>query len=326
MAAPFALFRMNLRTLVDDALDRTVIPGFSRLGPAIRSRVAGWEELPSLTGRTVLITGANGGLGLAASHAFAGLGASLRMLVRDPERGERARAEVVTASGNEDVRCELLDVSLRSSVRAFCDRFADPVHVLVHNAGVLPLERRETAEGVELTLATNVVGPHLLTRLLRDRLVQSAPARVIWVSSGGMYTQRVCVDDLEYRHGTFKGPTAYSRTKRAEVILSELWARELAGTGVVVNAMHPGWAATPGIKDAIPGFSTVMRPLLRTPEQGADTIVWLASAEHAGRETGGFYCDRRRRPTHRLARTRESEGERAALWRAVEDLASRESV
>ena len=323
MAAPFALFRMNIRTFVDDALDRTVVPGFSRLGPAIRSRVVPWEALPSLAGRTVLVTGANGGLGLAASHALAGLGASLRMLVRDPERGERARAEVVALSGNQDVRCEVLDVSLRSSVRAFCERFAEPVHVLVHNAGVLPSERRETAEGVEVTFATNVAGPHLLTRLLRDRLVEHAPARVIWVSSGGMYTQRVCVDDLEFRHDAFDGTTAYARTKRAEVILSELWAGELAGTGVVSNAMHPGWAATPGIKDAIPGFSRVMGPLLRTPQQGADTVVWLASSAQCAGETGGFFCDRRRRPTHRLARTRETQIERDALWQAVEEFVRR---
>jgi dehydrogenase/reductase SDR family member 12 len=314
---------MSIRTFVDDALDRTVVPGFSRLGPLIRSRVAGWDALPSLAGRTVLVTGANGGLGLAASHELARLGASLRMLVRDAERGERARAEVVAASGNDDVSCELVDVSLRSSVRAFCDRFDEPVHVLVHNAGVLPAERRETAEGVEVAFATNVVGPHLLTRLLRDRLVEHAPARVIWVSSGGMYTQRVCVDDLEFREGAYDGTTAYARTKRAEVILSERWAEELAGTGVVSNAMHPGWAATPGIKDAIPGFSTVMGPLLRSPGQGADTIVWLASAEEAAQESGGFFCDRRRRPTHRLARTRETRIERDELWRAVEELAGR---
>ena len=287
---------MDIRNVVDDALDRAVVPGFSRLGPLVRSRLSEWQPLPRLDGRTVLVTGANGGLGLAASTALAELGASLRMLVRDPERGEQARRAVVAASGNEDVRCEAIDVSLRSSIHAFCERFDEPVHVLVHNAGVLPPERSETAEGIERTLATNVVGPHLLTRLLRDRLVGSAPARVVWVSSGGMYTQRVCVDDLEYRIGTFTGTTAYSRTKRAEVILSELWAHELAGTGVVVNAMHPGWAATPGIKDAIPGFSGVMKPLLRTPEQGADTIVWLASAEDAARASGGFYSDRRLRP------------------------------
>ena len=155
----------------------------------------------------------------------------------------------------------------------------EPVHVLVHNAGVLPRERRETEEGVELTFATNVLGPHLLTRLLRERLIASAPARVLFVSSGGMYTRRLDVDDLQSRRGTYDGRVAYARTKRAEVVLAERWAAELAGTGVVVHAMHPGWADTPGIKTSLPGFQRIMRPLLRTPEQGADTIVWLAAAE-----------------------------------------------
>jgi len=126
--------------------------------------------------------------------------------------------------------------------------------VLVHNAGVLPRERRETEEGVELTFATNVLGPHLLTRLLRDRLVASAPARVLFVSSGGMYTRRLDVDDLQSRRGTYDGRVAYARSKRAEVVLAERWAAALAGTGVVVHAMHPGWADTPGIKSSLPAF------------------------------------------------------------------------
>jgi NAD(P)-dependent dehydrogenase (short-subunit alcohol dehydrogenase family) len=121
----------------------------------------------------------------------------------------------------------------------------------------------------------------------------SAPARVIFVSSGGMYTSRLDVDDLQSRVGEFDGRTAYARSKRAEVVLAERWAEELAGTGVVVHAMHPGWANTPGIKTSIPAFQRVMRPLLRSPEQGADTIVWLATLPGGG-PSGGFFRDRKR--------------------------------
>jgi dehydrogenase/reductase SDR family protein 12 len=209
-------------------------------------------------------------------------------------------------------------------VRACAERIVaggEPVHVLVHNAGVLPSERRETAEGLELTFATNVVGPHLLTRLLRERLVESAPARVIFVSSGGMYTQGLHVDDLQSRSGSFDGRVAYSRSKRAEVVLAERWAQELAGTGVVVHSMHPGWANTPGITSSLPAFQRVMRPLLRTPEQGADTIVWLAAAPEAAQTTGRFWCDRRVRATHRLGRTRESAVDRDRLWHALDAIA-----
>jgi dehydrogenase/reductase SDR family protein 12 len=318
--------RARLAGLVDTALEASVVGGFSRVGPMLRGRMEQWEEPPSLAGRVCLVTGASGGLGLAASTHLARLGASLRLLVRDAARGEEARRLIASESGSEDVRCELVDISLRRSVRECAERIeasGEPVHVLVHNAGVLPPERRETSEGIELTFATNVLGPHLLTRLLRERLIASAPARVIFVSSGGMYTSRLDVDDLQSRSGAFDGRAAYARSKRAEVVLAERWAEEFAGTGVVVHAMHPGWADTPGIRTSIPTFQRFMRPLLRTPEQGADTIVWLAAADEPGATTGRFWSDRHVRPTHYpLARTRESAEDRDRLWNALEALAA----
>ena len=320
---------MALRTrfaeAVDAALEASVVGGFSRIGPLLRGRLEHWEEPPRLDGRVCLVTGGSGGLGLAAGLGLAHLGASLRLLVRDAKRGEEARLRIVRATGNEDVRCELVDLSLRRSVRDCATRILagdEPVHVLVHNAGVLPPERRETDEGLELTFATNVLGPHLLTRLLRERLVASAPARVLFVSSGGMYLRRLDVDDLQTRRRAFDGTDAYSRSKRAEVVLAERWAEELAGTGVVVHSMHPGWADTPGIQQSIPGFQRVMSPLLRTPEQGADTVVWLAAAPEPGAMTGRFWCDRRVRATHRLRRTQETAAERDRLWDALDALAS----
>ena len=318
--------RGRLAGLVDTALEASVIGGFSRLGPLVRGRVGQWDDPPSLDGRVCLVTGASGGLGLAASTGLARLGASLRLLVRDAGRGEEARRQIVAETGNEDVRCELVDISLRRSVRACAERLlasGEPVHVLVHNAGVLPAERQETAEGLELTFATNVLGPHLLTRLLRERLIASAPARVVFVSSGGMYTRRLDIDDLQSRTGS---STAASPTRAAsarEVVLAERWAEELAGTGVVVHAMHPGWADTPGIQTSIPTFRRVMRPLLRSPEQGADTIVWLAAAAEPAAVTGRFWSDRHERPTHApFARTRETAEERERLWHALDALAA----
>jgi dehydrogenase/reductase SDR family member 12 len=318
--------RARLAGLIDAALDASVIGGFSRVGPTLRGRIEHWEEPPSMAGRVCLVTGASGGLGLAASTHLARLGASLRLLVRDAGRGEEARGQIVSQTGNEDVRCELVDISLRRSVRECSERLeanGEPIHVLVHNAGVLPTQRSETEEGIELTFATNVLGPHLLTRLLRERLIASAPARVIFVSSGGMYTRRLEVDDLQSRRGEFDGRVAYARSKRAEVVLAERWAEEFAGTGVVVHAMHPGWADTPGIKSSIPTFQRIMRPLLRSPEQGADTIVWLAAADEPGATTGRFWSDRHVRPTHHpLARTRETADDRDRLWHALDALAA----
>ena len=120
--------------------------------------------------------------------------------------------------------------------------------MLVNNAGALASERTLSVDGIELTFATNVLGPFLLTNLLLPLLEQSKPARIVNVSSGGMYTQRIHLDDLQMDHEEFDGPTAYARAKRAQVILTELWAERLQDTGVVVHAMHPGWVDTPGLE------------------------------------------------------------------------------
>jgi len=185
--------------------------------------------------------------------------------------------------------------------------------VLVNNAGVMTQERTLSADGIELTLATNVIGPFLLTNLLIPLLRKGPAGRIINVSSGGMYTQRIKVDDLQSDHGEFDGPSVYARTKRAQVILTEVWAEQLAGTGVVVHAMHPGWVDTPGVRSSLPRFYKATRPLLRTPAEGADTIVWLGSAAEPGRSSGQFWQDRRQRPTRLLPRTTETAQERERL-------------
>jgi NAD(P)-dependent dehydrogenase (short-subunit alcohol dehydrogenase family) len=135
-----------------------------------------------------------------------------------------------------------------------------------------------------------------------------------------MYTRKLDVEDLQSTRGDFDGPAAYARTKRAEVVLTEMLAERLAGTGVVVHAMHPGWADTPGVQSSLPRFHALTRPLLRTPAQGADTIVWLGAAAAPAQSSGGFWHDRRERPTHRVPWTRESPADRDALWAACEQL------
>ncbi|HTY96652.1 MAG TPA: SDR family NAD(P)-dependent oxidoreductase, partial [Solirubrobacteraceae bacterium] len=262
-------------------------------------------------------TGATSGLGLAAADGFARLGAAVWLAVRNRERGEAARATILEHPGEADVHLGLCDLSRLDSVRQFAKRFtaeAPRLDVLVNNAGVLTQERECSADGIELTLATNVIGPFLLTQLLIPMLERSAPARIVNVSSGGMYTQKLQPDDLQSEHEDFDGPTAYAQTKRAEVVLTEMWAQRLAGTGVTVHAMHPGWADTPGVRSSLPRFYRATRPLLRSPNQGADTIVWLGAAAEPAETSGGFWHDRRRRPTHLLPGTRETEAERNRLW------------
>ncbi len=307
--------------IADSLLDFAVLPGYTNVGYRLRSH--GWHHLPRMDGKVVLITGATAGLGLAAAEGFSRLGASLRLLVRSPERGEQARAMITERTGSTDVALGLADMSDLDSVRAFAESFAreEPrLDVLVNNAGVLPTERTTTAAGNELALATNVLGPFLLTNLLIPLLEASAPSRIVNVSSGGMYTRRLDVDDLQSEDGEYDGATAYAKTKRAEVVLTELWAQRLAGTGVAVHAMHPGWADTPGVATSLPAFHRVMKPLLRSADEGADTIVWLGAADEPGRSSGGFWHDRRERPTHRVPGTKETPGERDRLWAECERL------
>jgi len=156
-----------------------------------------------------------------------------------------------------------------------------------------------------------------LTRVLRPLLEASAPSRMIMVASGGMYTEPLDVDTLESVPDSYDGTAAYARCKRAQVALAEGWTRHLRGTGVTVNTMHPGWADTPGLRTALPGFSRIVGPLLRTPEEGADTIAWLAAAPAPSAQSGLFFFDRRARAKHRLRRTRRpDEGlEAVRLWR-----------
>jgi dehydrogenase/reductase SDR family member 12 len=219
----------------------------------------------------------------------------------------------------------LCDLSRLESVRRFAERFAagsPRLDVLVNNAGVLTQEREVSADGTELTLATNVIRPFLLTHLLIPVPERSAPSRIVNVSSGGLYTQKLRADDLQSKQEEFDGPTVYALTKRAEVVLTEMCAQRLAGTGVSTHAMHPGWADTASVRSSLPRCYRVSRWLLRSPDQGADTFVWLGAAAEPAETSGGFWHDRRRRPTHLLSGTRETEADRRRLWDACVALSS----
>jgi NAD(P)-dependent dehydrogenase (short-subunit alcohol dehydrogenase family) len=270
-----------------------------------------------MTARTCIVTGANSGLGFATSVHLAELGASVIMIARDPVKGQQAVDEVIDRTNNPNVRLEVVDLGSLEAVRSFAGRLLEREHrldVLLNNAGVLLSERQLSVDGLELSFATNVLGPFLLTNLLTPLLARSAPARIVFVSSGGMYTQKLDVDDLQSEQGEFNGTVAYAQHKRAQVILTELWAERLAGTGVTANVMHPGWVDTPGVRRSLPVFWKLMRPFLRTPEQGADTIVWLAAAPRLASESGRFWFDRRARKTHKLPRTVSSAQDRWRLW------------
>lgn len=307
-----------LPSLIDRSLDWTVVPGYSRLGYALRSR--SWPDEPpedGYAGRSVLVTGAGSGIGAATCERLARGGATVHMLVRNRERGEDARARISERTGSDRLVLELCDVSSLASVREFAARFAAEhrqLQALINNAGVMAPERTRTAEGFELSFATNVLGPFLLTNLLIPTLRRGAPSAIVNVSSAGMYSQRLRVGDLQLDHRDYDLAAFYAHTKRCEVILTELWAERLRGTGVSAHSMHPGWADTPGVRTSLPRFRKLMRPLLRDADQGADTVVWLATAAEPAARPGLFWHDRAPRRLHRLPGTKETPAERRQLW------------
>jgi len=318
--------RHLLAQSVDTALEATVVLSFSRLGYQVRDRLFGWSDLTErpMHGKVAIVTGATSGLGLAAATRLATLGASVRLLGRDIGRTEAARQDVAAASGNRDVEIGVADLADLGQVRRYADQvraYHGRLDVLVNNAGALVRDHQLTADGLELTVQTHVVAPFLLTHALLPLLARTPGSRVVTVSSGGMYTETLDVDRLEMGPDDFDGVTAYARSKRAQVVLNQQWARRHATSGVTFQAMHPGWVDTPGVQTSLPDFYRVMGPWLRTPEQGADTMVWLAAAREPLANNGDFWLDRHRRWTSKLPWTRTSSTDAERLWRWVADRA-----
>ena len=273
-----------------------------------------------LGGRTILVTGANSGLGYETAKGLMQRGATVGMLCRSRERGERALEELRGATGETTSFVVPMDLARFASIREGIAALPEgALHGLVHNAGLLPEEREESAEGYELTFAVHVIGPYLLTRALEDRLRRVGdPGRVVWVSSGGMYFKRLSVEDLDWTRRRYDGVAAYAQTKRQQVVLAEELAGRAPREEWVVHSTHPGWADTPGVQSSIPGFHKLTRKILRTPAEGADTTVWLAAAQQPLESTGEFWFDRQPRSPYMLPNTRESRSDRDALLERCE--------
>jgi dehydrogenase/reductase SDR family protein 12 len=320
--------RVDGRSLADGLLEASVVGSFTRLGPALRRRLFAWTDPPAdaLVGRVALVTGPTSGLGRATTLALARLGARVILVGRDELKLSRLREELVVRHANDRFPAVVADMSSLSSVRAAAARIMASetrLDLLVDNAGAIYQEWGETEDGIERTLAVLAVGPWLLTEQLMPLLRAGRAARVIAVTSGGMYTQSVRLDDLHWRKRRFSGPLAYAQSKRIQVALMREWARQTADSGVAFNAMHPGWSDTPGLAESLPRFHRLLKPLLRTPDEGVDTIVWLATSADVVPPGGNLYLDRRVRPFDRLRRTRLSAAQRRQLWVSIAELASR---
>ncbi len=312
-----------LTRAVDAALEATVVLSFSKVGHAVRSRLDSWtplEELPA-EGKRVLVTGANSGLGYATARSLLAAGAEVLISVRSEEKAEDTRRRLEADLGRDldgFLETDLLDLGDLTQVRAFAERrLAEdaPLHAVVHNAGALFADRVMTVDGLEQTYQVHVVAPFLLTTLLLPKLAATAPSRVVTVTSGGMYTEKLVTARVD-SPGGYRGTVAYARAKRAQVVLTREWARRFGDTGVAFHVVHPGWALTPGVESSLPGFRKLTGPILRDPDEGADTIVYLTLSEEPD-EIGRLWHDRRPRSEHRLPWTIAERGESGELWARV---------
>jgi NAD(P)-dependent dehydrogenase (short-subunit alcohol dehydrogenase family) len=307
----------------DALLDRSILLSFDRTGFRRHARrfVPGELEVRG-EGRTAIVTGASSGLGLAIAEGLLARGLDVVLAVRDLAKGERVRQGLGALSAR--ARVMRLDMGDFGSIRSFAHALEDTrVDVLIHNAGALVDRLEITADGLETTTAVHLVGPTLLSHLLWPALVRSPDARLVHVSSGGMYSVPLDVDALfEARaEPRFDGVRRYALAKRAQVVMTEEIARRSAGSTVTTSAMHPGWADTPGVRTSLPRFYALIRPLLRTPAQGADTALFLALATRGREANGRFHFDRAPAPTHLRRSTIEPDGERARLWERITQIA-----
>jgi len=294
----------------------TALKCFTRAGYRTGRRT--WAPMSTdMAEKHVVLTGASAGLGFETAVALLEAGATLTLVIRDPNKVTSMQAALQERTGRQADRVELVELSLLCQVNALSERLLSanrPIDVLINNAGALFNDYCQTSEGIETSAALLLLSPWRLTEAVHPLLAHhDTPARVINVVSGGMYTQKLQCESLVMSEDDYRGSVAYARAKRALTVLTELWSAQWRDDRIVVNAMHPGWADTPGVQGALPGFRRLTHRVLRSSQEGADTIVWLARAREADKTSGQLFLDREPRTTHLRQRTLESAEERASL-------------
>ncbi len=312
----------------DSLIERLIVPSFSNIGYKLRKKNFDWPALDTydLTGKVVVLTGGTSGIGTEAARIYASLGATLVMVGRNPDKTRLLVADLIQESNNASIHAVIGDLGEHSDVQQIAVKLADRfpvIDVLAHNAGALFNTRKRAANGCDLSVELMVATPFLLTGLLLPQLRASAqnghnPARVLTMSSGGMYTEPLTVTGLEMENDEYQGAKQYARAKRAQVVLNEMWSEKVSKDEIVFQALHPGWVETPGITEALPGFSSWLSKLglLRTPHQGADTLVWLSADSEPANSSGNFWHDRAIRAINISAKSRNADtpDKRADLW------------
>jgi len=270
-----------------------------------------------MEGKIVIVTGSNSGIGKATAKALAGMGATVVLAVRNRDKGEMARAEIVEESGNQSVSVMACDLSSRDYIKRFSDEFKssyDRLDVLINNAGAVFARRQLSVDGIESSMAVNYIGPFLLTRELLPLLEASAPSRIVNVSSGMSGTAEIDFDDLQREKG-YKGMQAYARSKLMLTTYTLDLARRLEGTGVTANVVEPGFVATNLGRNSGSLLNSVMftlvRPMQITPEKAAENTVYAATSPELEGVTGKIFEKKEEKETPSITQDGEA---RRRLW------------
>jgi dehydrogenase/reductase SDR family protein 12 len=278
-------------------------PSYTAIGYLSRSLF--WQRCRwDFSGQTWLVTGASGGLGRAATIAAAQAGAQVIAVARDA-----AKLDALVTSLSEPLRtrvtAKVCDLSLLSETRRLQRELSGGIDVVLNNVGVLRNALKVTAEGLETSFVTNLLSHYVLTEGLIQDDKLAAAAVVINMSSGGLYTVPLATRGLNITDPTsYQGQAAYAFAKRGQVALTEHWQKTFAGSPRRVYTMHPGWARTQGVKDALPVFWRIQHLILRTPRQAVDTALWLAASRPVDTEDEVIWFDRKPRSTHAFSLTR----------------------
>jgi dehydrogenase/reductase SDR family protein 12 len=275
-----------INQLVDKLLDCSIVFSFDQSGFKRHCKIP--LSKIDLSNRYGIVTGASSGIGLALSKTLLDQGMDCQLIGRDLQKLE---SNFKYDHSNIHAHYHALDMSNLKKVYEFAkNEVKTPIDLLIHNAGDMPLSLTITKEGFEQMFASQVLAPYILTKTLADLGKLRENCRIIFVSSGGMYLQKLDLTDLTFKNHSYNKYTGYANAKRAQVILAELFAQKYPQ--YLFSSMHPGWADTPGVQSSMPVFKKLLNKRLRSADEGADTILWLATNPESY-PNGKFWFDRK---------------------------------
>jgi dehydrogenase/reductase SDR family protein 12 len=316
LSAPVQSHRLSMGSTLEDRLIAPGVANYSAIGWH-RHKPYFQGPMPSIADKWVLITGATSGLGLSVAERLASNGANLLLVGRDQQKLEAVRSDFKKRGATTQIELLKADLSRPSDLPKLVEAVqtkTDRLHALINNAGILNDQFRVNDAGIEESTYVNLFAPYYLMHALRAFLKRDNEPRIVNVSSGGMYTQRLAMQALKNpRSADFDGTVAYAQAKRGLVILTEELAKDPEFAGIGIHAMHPGWVDTPGVRSSLPRFYKATKGILRTSEQGSDTINWLAAAPASTLGSGQFWFDRSPRSAYLIPGTKEPASDREAL-------------